>query len=632
MLLLKKLFAELARLKWGNMNLKEADLLYKELCAELSYHKKQLHEFDALEIEDDEYDALKRRVENLEKNFPQLDKSFSPLHSVGGGILGHLTPAVHKIKMESLHDSFSHEEILEFCERTVRASHGASWVVEPKIDGLSVSVTYVDGKFSIISTRGDGFTGEDVTRNALKIKNLPKKISRNLPFLELRGEVFMPKSEFKKLNDAHANQDGSTLFKNPRNAASGVLRRFDVADYCLEVLFFNVQRWQDEYGNKFESPGMFVGQGFPFATHAESLDYMKGIGLPVVEFDLCENVEKVLKIVDKIGSSRSNFYFQADGAVVKFNPLEGRAVLGSTSGFPRWAEAFKFLPDEKTTKMLEIEFQIGRTGVITPVAIFEPVNFSGTFVHKASLHNEDYISKKGIRIGGGVVVRRSCDIIPEIVRAVKDENYFNFPEFKMPNVCPCCGSRLERKEGESALKCKNSKCEEKVVAKILHFASRDAMNIKILGEERVRAFVSCGLLCEPEDIYRLTEEKISESNIKSFSRVDSNQIKFLNFGHSIYLMKDINKIIKEIKNSKKRPLNKLIYALGIPFIGKEASVLLAKKFGSLKVLAESKIEDILSIDGIGELGAKSVYDFFAEENLNLLKSMNFVMHDGDKKI
>jgi DNA ligase (NAD+) len=623
------------------MNFIEAKKQYKKICNELLFHKKKLHSDDFPEIEDDEYDVLKRKVEDLEKNFPSLKKNDSPLDLIGSALSSSFEKVLHSTKIESLHDSFSNEEISEFLSRVSKTVAKTQWIVEPKIDGLSIVVKYEDGVLTHALTRGDGTIGEDITKNAMRINNLPKKINCKAKNLEIRGEVFMPKKVFADLIES---SQGACRFKNPRNAAAGLLRGMGNYSYeasRLEIVFFNVQLFEILDG-RFVSPGSFFGK-IPFSMHKESLDFVSHFGFPVPPLSfVCTDYAEICSAIEKISKKRNDFAFGIDGAVIKLNNLKERAILGSTSSTPRWAEAFKYVPEEKITRLGRIELQVGRTGMITPVGVFDPIKLGGTssggakisslggifgkslqagaVVNKATLHNFDNIRLKDIRVGDMVAVRKAGDIIPEIVRAIKNKNHDELNVFSVPKKCPGCGCDISKKNEEVAYYCVNPNCFERVCGAISHFVSRDAMDIKFLGEKTIRKLVGAGLLKNISDIYKLTRENLAKADISAFGKVGCDQI---DFGFGNRFKKPTRNFIEEIENSKKKPLSNFIYALGIPWVGKEIARLLAERFGEYRKLINANEDEIIKIDGIGEICARSVVDFFSKNKFSIFEEINF---------
>lgn len=558
------------------MTFDEAKEIVSQYRRKIEYHNKKYYEEDSPEIDDYEYDKLVRGLEKLEADFPELKSESSPTERVGGAVSAKFSPVVHAVKMESLHDCFSEEEIIAFDKRVRGSVDSPQYVVEPKIDGLSVSLEYEDGKFIRGSTRGDGAVGEDITENLMTIKTLPMTLSKKIPFLEVRGEVYMSKENFARLVKKQED-DGQKTFKNPRNAAAGSLRQKNcsvTAQRELDLFVFNIQQ---------------IG-GDVVSGHKESLDYLKSLSLPVIPFyKRCNSIDEVISEIRHIGKIKNNLSFQIDGAVVKVDSFEQRQLLGSTSKFPKWAEAFKYPPEEKVTQLTEIEINVGRTGVLTPTGIFKPVMISGTTVSRASLHNKDFIKEKDIRIGDNVILRKAGEIIPEVVRVES-----HLPESKafcMPEVCPSCGSRVTREEDEAALRCNNTDCPAQLVRHIIHFVSRDAMDIEGMGESSVKSLIQNKLIFSPADLYRLKAEEIC-----SLERMGK---------------KSADNLIKSIEKSKSRGLDRLVFALGIRHVGQRAAKLLAGRFKNMDNLQNASAEDISSIDGMGLVVGRSVVYYFA---------------------
>ena len=569
------------------MNLEEAKLIAKKHREEIEYHNKKYYEEDAPEIDDFEYDKLVRNLEELEERFPELLKQSSPTQKVGGKASQKFSPVVHEVKMESLHDSFSMEEIIAFEKKVRVAVKSPKYVVEPKIDGLSVSVEYQNGKLVRASTRGDGFVGEDITENILTISSLPKKISSDVSYLEVRGEVFMSKENFLNLTK-YQESEGLKSFKNPRNAAAGSLRQKDsriTASRNLDIFIFNIQKID----------------GKEFKSHKESLEFLKNLSLPVVPMCTeCENIEEILREIERIGNIKLELPYQTDGAVVKLDLLKERDLLGSTSKFPRWAEAFKYPPEEKKTKLLDIEINVGRTGVLTPVGILNPIFVSGSTISRVVLHNQDFISEKDIRIGDEVVIRKAGEIIPEVVKV--DSHKENSEQFVFPKVCPSCKSEVVKVEGEVALRCVNMDCPAQLLRNLIHFVSKGAMDIDGLGETIVKNMVSQNIIKSAHDIYNLKLEDIS-----SMERMGD---------------KSAENLINSIEKSKSRGLDKFIFALGIRHVGQKASKLIAKTFKSIDKLMIASEEDISQIDGIGDIIAKSIVSYFKiPQNIELIENL-----------
>ena len=554
----------------------------------INYHNKKYYDEDDPEIEDYEYDMLIRKLESLEFMFPDLIRENSPTQRVGGGSAKNKFKSVeHKIPMESLHDSFSEEELVDF-DRKLRARFpDLTYVVEPKIDGLSVSAEYQNGIFVRGSTRGDGLVGEDITENLRVVKSLPMKLNEEIPFLEVRGEVYMSTRSFLDLKRDQEESE-QKAFKNPRNAASGSLRQKDfevTRKRNLDICVFNVQQIE----------GKEIGH------HKEALDYLKKLGFQVPLFyNRYGNIFDVIEEINRIGENRGNFEYEIDGAVIKIDSFELREKIGSTSKFPKWAEAFKYPPEEKETKLISIEVNVGRTGTLTPIAIFESIQLAGTTVSKAVLHNEDFIKEKGIQIGDIIVVRKAGDIIPEVV-CVKDRSE-DSREFFMPKDCPSCGALVVRKEDESALRCTNSQCSAQIIRHLIHFVSRDAMDIEGLGKSILEKLVENKLIFSFSDIYSLQKDELV--NLERMGE------------------KSAQNIIDAIERSKNCDFYRLIFALGIRNIGKSAAKLLSKKYKNFENLLIVKAEDIAEIDGLGEIMARNIESYFSiKENKELISRL-----------
>lgn len=569
------------------MNITEARKLAEDYRKKIEYHNKKYYEEDSPEIDDYEYDMLVKNLEDLEKKFPDLLNEKSPTQNVGGKASLKFSPVVHDVKMESLHDSFSIDEIISFDKRVRNIVKKPYYVVEPKIDGLSVSVEYVDGKLYRASTRGDGNIGEDITENILTIKSLPKILHENVSYLEVRGEVYMSKENFLNLTKVQESE-GIKTFKNPRNAAAGSLRQKDAsvtAKRNLEIFIFNIQKIE----------------GKTFTSHKESLDFLKNLELPVLPFySRFQNIEDVVSEIERIGKIKLDLPYQTDGAVVKLDSLDERKLLGSTSKFPRWAEAFKYPPEERSTKLLDIEINVGRTGVLTPTGILEPVFISGSTVSRVVLHNLDFIREKDIRIGDSVVIRKAGEIIPEVVRVeshVEGSTPFDFPQF-----CPSCGSKVMRAEGEVAFRCVNTDCSAQLIRNLIHFVSKGAMDIEGLGETLICKLVKENLINSPADIYNLKKEDLI--NIERMGEKSSENI------------------IREVEKSKDLGLDRLLFGLGIRHVGQKVAKLIASKFQNIDSLLNASLEEISSIDTLGSVIAESVVMYFnTPQNIELIDSL-----------
>ncbi len=566
------------------MDLATAKLRIDELSAQLKYHNKKYYIDDSPEIEDFEYDAMLRELEDLEKEYPQFLMPDSPTQNVGGAANRLFSEVVHSVKMESLQDVFNFDELKNFAEKIDLGK--TSFSVEPKIDGLSVSLEYKDGLFFRGSTRGDGVVGEDVTANLLQIKDIPKAISFEGE-LEVRGEVYMPKSSFLKLLKRQ-ELTGEQPAKNPRNAAAGSLRQKNskvTAERELSIFIFNIQRID----------------GREFSSHIESLDFLKGLGFPTLPFyTKCSNIDDVIREIERIGDNRGNLEFDIDGAVVKVDNLSYRDDLGSTSKFPKWAVAYKYPPEEKETVLKDIEINVGRTGALTPTAIFDTITLAGTSVSRATLHNEDFINSKGIGIGDTIVVRKAGDIIPEVLSVSKHAE--NSQIFQMPKVCPSCGSPVFREENEAVIRCTNAECPAQILRHLIHFTSRDAMDIEGLGPAVLEQLLDAGLITNIVDLYSLDFDKV-----KALERTGE---------------KSAENLKTSIENSKKQDVSKLIFAFGIRHIGAKAAALMAEHFGDIDAILNATVEDFEAIEGFGHILAESAAEFFAlEDSKNMIESL-----------
>lgn len=555
------------------MDVKAAEERIKYLSDTLKYHNKKYYIEDAPEIEDFEYDALLRELEDLEKEYPQFKKEDSPTVTVGGAALKLFAEVTHAVKMESLQDVFSFDELRAFAEKIDTARTAFS--VEPKIDGLSVSLEYKDGLFFRGSTRGDGVTGEDVTANLMQIKSIPKAI-RFDGELEVRGEVYMPKESFEKLIERQELMSEAPA-KNPRNAAAGSLRQKNpkiVKERGLDIFVFNIQRIT----------------GKEFTSHIETLDFVKSLGFHTLPtYKRCDNIEDVISEIKRIGDSRGGLPYDIDGAVVKVDSLEYRKELGSTAKYPKWAVAFKYPPEEKETVLKSIEINVGRTGALTPTAVFDPIQLAGTTVSRATLHNEDFINSKGIGIGDTIVVRKAGDIIPEVLSVAKKCD--NSSVYKMPDKCPSCGSPVTREEGEAVLRCTNADCPAQLLRHLIHFTSRDAMDIEGLGPAVLEQLLGAGLIHSIDDIYSIDYEEV-----KKLERIGE---------------KSVENLKNAIEKSKENDAAKLVFAFGIRHIGSKAAALLTEHFGSIEAIAAATAEEIEQIDGIGSVLADSAAEFFS---------------------
>ncbi len=549
-----------------------------ELTKLLEYHNNLYYNMDEPEISDFEYDKLLRELENLEQLYPDLKSPLSPTNKVGGSAGEKFSPVTHAVVMESLHDSFSHDELRDFDRRVREISSDIEYVVEPKFDGLSVSCEYKNGVFVRGSTRGDGITGEDVTDNLMTVKSLPKRISNAPEYLEVRGEVYMSFKSFEELTKKQEENEEKT-FKNPRNAAAGSLRQKDAritAQRKLDIFVFNVQQIK----------------GKELSSHSESLNYLTQLGFPTAFYNVYDNIEDVISEIERIGNMRGEFDYAIDGAVVKVNSFATRGLLGSTAKYPKWAEAYKYPPEEKPTKLLSIEINVGRTGVLTPVGNFEPVLLAGTTVSRATLHNKDFIEEKGICVGDTVIIRKAGEIIPEVL-CVK-EHSDGFEPFKFPTICPSCGGPVLQEEGEAAVRCTNTDCPAQLMRHLIHFVARDAMDIDGLGPAVLEQLVKEGLVKSPADLYRLNADEIS--------------------GLERMAEKSANNLINSLSKSKQNDLYRLVFALGIRNIGLKAAKLLCQKFADIDEIINAKASDFEEIDGFGSVMALSLENYFSLES------------------
>ncbi len=571
--------------------MKEIEKKIHDLREKIEYHSKRYYVEDTPEITDFQYDALMNELKALEREYPQFDSPLSPTKRVGGVALDKFEKVEHKVEMNSLQDAFSKDEIVDFDKRVRNSTSGYTYLVEHKIDGLSVSLEYRDGNFFRGSTRGDGIIGEDVTENLKTIKSIPLKLSEPLPYLEVRGEVYMPREQFFRVNEERENAEEPT-FANPRNAAAGSLRQLDskiTASRGLDIFVFNIQQIE----------------GKNILTHKEGLDYLKTLGFKVIENKtLYDNIEDAYQRVLEIGEERGNLSFDIDGAVIKINEFSKREELGKTSKFPKWAIAYKFPAEKQKTKVLDIVVQVGRTGALTPLAHLEPVRIAGSTVSRATLHNLDYIVEKDIKIGDTVIIEKAGDIIPEVVEVVADERKGDEIAFRMPETCPECGAKVSREEGEAAFRCTGVSCPAQKLRHIIHFVSRDAMDIDGLGSSIVDQMLKIGLISDAADLYYIKADEIA--NMDKMGQ------------------KSANNLLNALENSKLNPLSKVINSLGIRHIGEKNAKTLAKAFGTIDNLISAKFEDLVLLDDFGEIMAKSVVNFFSQEQniefINKLKN------------
>ncbi len=546
------------------------------LRRELTLAGYEYYVLDKPTMSDYDYDHKLRRLEELETVHPETVTPDSPTQRVGGQPLDTFTQVRHQVPLESLQDVFNFEELEAFDQRVKGVSPEAEYVVEPKVDGLSVALEYEDGLFVRGATRGDGQVGEDVTENLRTVRSIPLKIPDAPPRLIVRGEVYMPKKVFHALNEERERR-GETLFANPRNAAAGSLRQLDpkvAASRRLDIAVFNIQWPQEE-----------------FSTHLETLDYLRNKGFKVIPHYSCAQVSQATERITEIGETRETFPFDIDGAVVKVNNLSQRAALGSTAKFPRWAAAYKYPPEVKPAQVVDIVIQVGRTGVLTPKAVLTPVRLAGTTVTNATLHNQDFISEKDIRIGDTVLVRKAGEIIPEVLSVVEDKRPEGTQPWFLPKTCPVCGAPVERDEDGAHIRCTGAECPAQLLRNLAHFASRDAMDIEGLGIAVVENLVNAQLVKTPGDLYFLNEEDVAQ-----LERMGKRSAK---------------KLLAALEKSKEQDLSRLIYAFGIRQVGQKAGKILAARFQTLENLQNATLEELTAVDDIGEITAQSILDWMA---------------------
>ncbi|MGE5473065.1 MAG: NAD-dependent DNA ligase LigA [Ignavibacteriales bacterium] len=552
-----------------------------QLREKLNYHSHKYYVEDNPEITDYEYDMLLRELKELEEKNPEIITPDSPTQRVGGKPLSEFDAVIHKVQMQSLTDAFDKNELFEFDKRIKNAlNQEIEYIVEAKVDGLSVSLEYENGIFVRGSTRGDGSTGEDVTRNLKTIKSIPLSIKNKNIKLEVRGEVFISKESFLKLNEEREALQ-QPLFANPRNAAAGSLRQLDsaiTASRKLDIFVFNIQNVD----------------GIEFNSHEETIKFLKEMGFKTVPISvLCSSIDNAIEEVERIGEKRGDLPYEIDGAVIKVNSLAQRGMLGSTTKVPRWAIAYKYPPEKQQTLIKDIIVQVGRTGALTPTAVLEPIRLAGSVVGRATLHNIDYIRLKDIKIGDNVWVQKAGDIIPEVVEVIKDKRTGSETDFKMPEICPVCGAPAVREEGEAAVRCTGIECPAQLFRSIVHFASRDAMNIDGLGPAIIEQLLETGRIRSIADLYFLKED-----DVETMERMGK---------------KSAQNLINAIQKTKNNSLDRLIFGFGIRFIGLKAARMLAESFDSLDEIMESNMEELLNLNEFGGKMAESVVKFFAQE-------------------
>ena len=566
------------------MNKKQAKERIEELRKQVEYHAKKYYDDDKPEISDFEYDMLMVELRNLEKEYPEFQSKESLTQKVGGHVKEGFTKVTHEVPLQSLQDVFSIEEVEEWVEKIGQKAReneikDVRYVVETKIDGLSAALEYKEGEFVRGATRGNGLVGEDVTENLKTLKTIPRKINDKIN-ITVRGEVFISKKDFEEMNQEREENE-EELFANARNAAAGSLRQLDskiTAKRPLDIYIFNVQKIE----------------GKDFNSHFEELEYLDKLGFNVNPVRIyCKTIEEIKKAIQKIGEDRENLTFGIDGAVVKVDDLRFREILGTTAKTPRWAVAYKYPPEKKETILKDIICQVGRTGVITPMAILEPVKVAGSTISKTTLHNEDFIKEKELKIGDTVVIQKAGDVIPEIVEVKKEKRTGKEKDFEMPRICPVCGAPAIREEGEAAIRCTGIECPAKLFRNLVHFVSREAMNIDGLGENIIGQLLDKKLIQNIADIYTLTFEQVAslKKNGKKFAQ----------------------NLIDSIETSKQNDLYRLITALGIRHVGTKASKILARKYKNIDNILNAKIEDLSNINDIGPVMASSIVEFFEQE-------------------
>ena len=575
------------------MDKKQAEKRIKELRKTVEYHAKKYYDEDKPEITDFEYDMMMLELRTLESQYPELITKTSLTQRVGGTVKEGFQKVEHEVPLQSLQDVFNFEEIEAFDERVKKQAEengiqNPKYVVETKIDGLSAALEYVDGKFVRGATRGNGLVGEDVTENLKTVKTIPQELSEKIN-ITVRGEVFISKKDFEKMNQEREENE-EELFANARNAAAGSLRQLDsniTQKRPLDIYIFNVQKIE----------------GKEFNSHFEELEYLSKLGFNVNPVRIyCDNIEEVKKAINKIGEDRESLTFGIDGAVVKVDDLKLREIMGTTSKVPKWAIAYKYPPERKETILKDIVCQVGRTGVITPMAILEPVKVAGSTISKTTLHNEDFIKEKGLKIGDTVIIQKAGDVIPEIVEAVISKRTGEEKDFEMPRVCPVCGAEAVREEGEAAVRCTGIECPAKLYRNLVHFVSREAMNIDGLGESIIGILLEKKMIANIADIYDLKFEDIAslKKNGKKFAQ----------------------NLIDSINASKQNDLYRLITALGIRHVGTKAAKILAKRYENMDNLLEATIESLNQVEEIGPIVANSIREFFEQEQTkDLLKRL-----------
>ncbi len=544
---------------------------------ELNGHNYRYYVLDAPTVSDFEYDKMLRELEELEAAHPELVTPDSPTQRVGGKALDSFKQVVHRVPLQSLQDVFSPEELLDFDRRVRESGEQPEYLLEPKVDGLSVALEYENGLFIRGATRGDGQVGEDVTENLRTIKSIPMRLENAPGVLIVRGEVFMSRKTFERLNGERELR-GEPLFANPRNAAAGSMRQLDpkiAASRSLDMVVFNIQ-YTDHA---------------PFETDSAGLDWLRELHFKVIDFRLSKDMDKIQSAIFKLGDQREKYPFDIDGAVLKVNSLSQRSILGETAKFPRWAAAYKYPPEQKESVVEDITVQVGRTGVLTPKAVISPVRLAGTTVTNATLHNQDFITEKDIRIGDTVMVQKAGEIIPEIVSVVKEKRPEGTKPYLLPVACPVCGAPVARDEDGAHIRCTGAECPAQLLRNLTHFASRDAMDIEGLGPAVVEGLVNAGMVKTPADLYGLDRDQVA--NLERMGK------------------KSADNLLAAIEKSKQNDLSKLLFAFGIRQVGQKAGKILAAQFGSLDALAQATEEELTAINDVGGITAKYLTEWFA---------------------
>ena len=583
------------------MEYQQAKERVQELSELLERYNHEYYVLDNPSVDDYTYDTLMHELIDLEKQFPELLSPQSPTQRVGGKASNAFEKVSHEVQMQSLQDVFEFEQVGEFVAKCREEFPNVAFSVEPKIDGLSVSLEYHGGKLVMGSTRGDGFVGEDVTANLKTVRSIPLTLKENIPLVEARGEVYMPREQFFELVRQQEEND-EQIFKNPRNAAAGSLRQKYsevTAQRKLDIFIFNLQRCE----------------GKEFQTHDQTLQFLENMGFRVIpNRKICHTTEEILSAIQAIGDSRNDLPYDIDGVVIKMNDLSQRDAMGATSKTPKWAIAYKFPPEEKETILREIEVNVGRTGAVTPVAIFDTIQLAGTSVSMADLHNQDFITEKDIRIGDKIIVRKAGDIIPEVLRSA--EHGENSVPYHLPEWCPVCGTKAVRDEGEAVLRCPNISCPAQLHKQLVHFASRDAMNIDGLGTAVITQLLEKHLVKDVAGIYQLTKEQIL--TLEGFKD------------------KSADNLLKAIEKSKSAPLDRVIFGLGIRNIGQKGATLLCAHFGSLSAIENASKEEIAQIEGFGEVMAENVsnalHDSSVQDVLKRLMDSGLTMPFTKKEV